>query len=109
MDVESGAEGPSVEEVPPPPLPPAGPSARRTRVQLPDHDHDDGPTYYRLGIDYPIDADDDEVMHQCARIKLLGFLLVAVSRRPAGKRGTLSSITSPTKFYQNHESLAGPD
>ena len=79
MDVDSGAEGPNVEEVPPPPLPPAGPSARRTRVQLPDHDHDDGPTYYRLGIDYPIDADDDEVLHQCARIKLLGFLLVVVS------------------------------
>ncbi|CAE7805765.1 Ppp1r7 [Symbiodinium microadriaticum] len=71
MDVDSGAEGPNVEEVPPPPLPPAGPSARRTRVQLPDHDHDDGPTYYRLGIDYPIDADDDEVLHQCARIKKL--------------------------------------
>ena len=73
MDVdESGAEAPpeAMEDIPPPP-PPAGPSARRARVQLPEHHEEEGPTYYRLGVDYPVDPDDDEVLHQCARIKIL--------------------------------------
>lgn len=78
MDVdESGAEAPpeAMEDIPPPP-PPAGPSARRARVQLPEHHEDEGPTYYRLGVDYPVDPDDDEVLHQCARIKKLESLEV---------------------------------
>lgn len=75
MDVdESGADVAAMEDVPPPPAPVAGPSARRARVQLPEHHDDDGPTYYRLGVDYPVDPEDDEVLHQCARIKKLESL-----------------------------------
>eukprot|EP00438_Fugacium_kawagutii_P035679 Skav210695 [mRNA] locus=scaffold1240:42242:44359:+ [translate_table: standard] len=76
---ESGADvaDPSaMEDVPPPPAPVAGPGARRARVQLPEEHDDHGPTYYRLGVDYPVDPDDDEVLHQCARIKLLGMFRV---------------------------------
>ena len=46
MADDSGAEA-VPEDVPPPPV--AGPGERRARVQLPEHEHDDGPTYYRLG------------------------------------------------------------
>jgi len=72
---DSGAELPAdvpmEDDIPPPPPPPAGPSARRARVQLPE-DHDDhGITYYRLGVDYPIDPNDPEILQQCARIKKL--------------------------------------
>eukprot|EP00931_Biecheleriopsis_adriatica_P104967 TRINITY_DN79572_c0_g1_i1.p1 TRINITY_DN79572_c0_g1~~TRINITY_DN79572_c0_g1_i1.p1 ORF type:complete len:377 (+),score=97.54 TRINITY_DN79572_c0_g1_i1:40-1170(+) len=70
-DAPGGGYG---DDVPPPPAPfaGAGPSERRrARVELPHHEEDEGPTYYQLGIDYPIDPDDDEVLHQCARIKKL--------------------------------------
>lgn len=72
---ESGGEAGAADEamdVPPPPAPVAGPGARRARVQLPEEHDDHGPTYYRLGIDYPVDPEDDEVLHQCARIKFPG-------------------------------------
>ncbi len=72
---ESGGEAGAADEamdVPPPPVPVAGPGARRARVQLPEEHEDHGPTYYRLGIDYPVDPEDDEVLHQCARIKFPG-------------------------------------
>ncbi|CAJ1351509.1 unnamed protein product [Effrenium voratum] len=76
MDVdESGADAPDVAEmsdVPPPPVPVAGPSERRrARVQLPEQHEDEGPTYYRLGVDYPVDPEDEELHQQCARIKKL--------------------------------------
>ena len=81
MDVdESGADVAAMEDVPPPPAPVAGPSARRARVQLPEHHDDDGPTYYRLGVDYPVDPEDDEVLHQCARIKFLGLACANLPR-----------------------------
>eukprot|EP00930_Biecheleria_cincta_P027344 TRINITY_DN19215_c0_g1_i2.p1 TRINITY_DN19215_c0_g1~~TRINITY_DN19215_c0_g1_i2.p1 ORF type:complete len:403 (+),score=94.53 TRINITY_DN19215_c0_g1_i2:35-1210(+) len=60
-----------MEDIPPPPPPPAGPSERRARVQLPEHHEDEGPTYYRLGVDYPIDLNDEEIHLQCARVKKL--------------------------------------
>ena len=74
---ESGGEAGAADEamdVPPPPAPVAGPGARRARVQLPEEHDDHGPTYYRLGIDYPVDPEYDEVLHQCARIKKLESL-----------------------------------
>ena len=73
MDVDESGADVAMEDVPPPPAPVAGPSARRARVHLPEHHEDDGPTYYRLGVDYPVDPEDDEVLHQCARIKSLGL------------------------------------
>uniref|UniRef100_A0A6U6X0Z3 Protein phosphatase 1 regulatory subunit 7 n=1 Tax=Zooxanthella nutricula TaxID=1333877 RepID=A0A6U6X0Z3_9DINO len=63
-----------VDDVPPPPPPPPGgrgPSERRAKVTLPPHEADDGPTYWRLGIDYPVGPQDHEVHIQCGRIKKL--------------------------------------
>lgn len=65
------------EAVPPPPPPPPGglgPSERRerrARVELPPPEEDHGPTYYRIGIDYPYQPTDTEVIVQCGRIKKL--------------------------------------
>lgn len=61
-------------DVPPPPPPPPGegPSAvRRARVTLPEPEEDHGPTYYRIGVDYEYDPEDEEIHLQCARIKKL--------------------------------------
>jgi len=58
-----------VDEIPPPPVPVAGPFERRARVTLPEHEEDEGPTYFRLGVDYEIDPEEEEVHFQCARIK----------------------------------------
>jgi len=40
-------------------------------VELPPPAPDDGPTYYRIGIDYPYEPEDDEISIQCGRIKKL--------------------------------------
>lgn len=101
MDVdESGADvadPAAMEDVPPPPAPVAGPGARRARVQLPEEHDDHGPTYYRLGVDYPVDPDDDEVLHQCARIKLLGMFRVLNESTKA----LLFILFSPLTTYHN--------
>jgi len=71
------------EEVPPPPAPFAGngPSERRrARVQLPPPEEDEGPTYFRIGIDHTYGPEDDEIHFQCARIKKLENLEVAGER-----------------------------
>eukprot|EP00927_Polykrikos_kofoidii_P072015 TRINITY_DN68190_c0_g1_i1.p1 TRINITY_DN68190_c0_g1~~TRINITY_DN68190_c0_g1_i1.p1 ORF type:complete len:529 (-),score=117.49 TRINITY_DN68190_c0_g1_i1:63-1649(-) len=66
----------ATEEVPPPPPPLAVPGwspseRRRARVALPEVVEDDGPTYYRLGVDYEVCPEDVELHLQCARIKKL--------------------------------------
>eukprot|EP00933_Yihiella_yeosuensis_P006594 TRINITY_DN111329_c0_g1_i1.p1 TRINITY_DN111329_c0_g1~~TRINITY_DN111329_c0_g1_i1.p1 ORF type:complete len:381 (-),score=78.65 TRINITY_DN111329_c0_g1_i1:73-1215(-) len=71
-DGGSGAEDMEADGgVPPPPPPPAGPAARRARVVVPEAHEDEGPTYYRLGVDYEVEPDDEEVHVQCGRIKKL--------------------------------------
>lgn len=81
MDVdESGADAPDVAEmsdVPPPPVPVAGPSERRrARVQLPEQHEDEGPTYYRLGVDYPVDPEDG----CCFAVVVVAVVVVVVVR-----------------------------
>lgn len=73
-----GADG-----VPPPPPPPpagAGPSGRRARVEVPPPHVDEGPTYYRIGVDHTYEPDEDEIHFQCTRIKKLENLEVAGPR-----------------------------
>mmetsp|Transcript_15462 Transcript_15462/g.35328 ORF Transcript_15462/g.35328 Transcript_15462/m.35328 type:complete len:389 (+) Transcript_15462:67-1233(+) len=61
----------STVEAPGPPQPGDGPSERRARVEMPPPEEDSGPTYYRIGEDYPLEADEAEIHLQCARIKKL--------------------------------------
>lgn len=46
-----------------------GPGDRRPKVELPEPEPDEGPTYYRLGIDHEFGADDEEIHFQCTRIR----------------------------------------
>jgi len=49
-----------------------GPSERRAvTVSLPDPEPDEGPTYYRIGIDHTYENDEEEIHFQCTRIKKL--------------------------------------
>jgi len=80
-DEESKAEG--EEDVPPVPPPPPGgfgPSERRARVAPLPPPPDDGPTYYRLGIDYPLQENEEVIHIQCGRIKKLENLEVVGPR-----------------------------
>merc|ERR1719230_524326 len=54
-----------------------GPAERRPRVELPPADEDDGPTYYRIGIDHTYEPDDEEIHFQCTRIRKLENLEAA--------------------------------
>jgi len=68
-----------VDDVPPPPIPhpiPRGPSERRARVEVPPPVPDEGPTYYRLGVDHIFSAEDPMIHIQCGRIKKLENLEV---------------------------------
>lgn len=75
MATDNESEAPvAMDDVPPPPPPPPGgmgPRGRRAKVQLPVPEHDDGPTFYRLGIDYTFEPQDEEIHIQCGRIKKL--------------------------------------
>merc|ERR1719401_1643154 len=63
---------------PPPPMPPDGARReRRPRVELPEHHEDEGPTYYRIGVDHVYEPSDEEIHFQCARIKKLENLEAA--------------------------------
>lgn len=53
------------------PLPGDGPSERRARVELPPPEVDDGPTFYRIGIDHEYEPGEEEIHFQCTRIKKL--------------------------------------
>jgi protein phosphatase 1 regulatory subunit 7 len=46
-----------------------GPSERRATVELPQQEDDEGPTYYRIGIDHTVDPNDEAIHLQCTRIK----------------------------------------
>lgn len=72
MDIDqwSGSGQEDLAAVPPPPAPFAV-RERRARVELPPTPVDEGPTYYRLGVDYDINPEEEEVHFQCARIKKL--------------------------------------
>ena len=96
MDVDESGADVAMEDVPPPPAPVAGPSARRARVQLPEEHDDHGPTYYRLGVDYPVDPEDDEVLHQCARIKFLGLAFANLLELP------VSFVPSRFSWFLTH-------
>jgi protein phosphatase 1 regulatory subunit 7 len=48
-----------------------GPAERRARVDLPPVQEDDGPTYYRIGIDHTYEPDEEEIHFQCTRIRKL--------------------------------------
>jgi len=65
---------------PGPPQPGDGPSERRAKVELPEPAEDEGPTYYRIGEDYPVDPAEEEIHLQCARIKKLENLEAAGPR-----------------------------
>jgi len=54
-----------------------GPSERRARVELPPPVDDDGPTYYRIGIDFTYEPDQEEIHFQCTRIRKLENLEAA--------------------------------
>merc|ERR1719210_280262 len=43
-------------------------------------EEDDGPTYYRIGVDHLYEAEDEEIHFQCARIKKLENLEAAGPR-----------------------------
>jgi protein phosphatase 1 regulatory subunit 7 len=60
-----------VLEVPQEGQPGDGPSERRPQVVLPPPEEDDGPTYYRIGIDHTYEPDQDEIHFQCTRIRKL--------------------------------------
>lgn len=48
-----------------------GPAERRARVEIPPEEEDEGPTYYRIGIDHTYEPDDEEIHFQCTRIRKL--------------------------------------
>merc|ERR1719506_619871 len=48
-----------------------GPAERRARVEIPPEEDDEGPTYYRIGIDHTYEPDDEEIHFQCTRIRKL--------------------------------------
>jgi len=49
-----------------------GPAGKRAQVELPPPaEDDDGPTYYRIGIDHEYEPDDEEIHFQCTRIRKL--------------------------------------
>mmetsp|Transcript_9327 Transcript_9327/g.20754 ORF Transcript_9327/g.20754 Transcript_9327/m.20754 type:complete len:391 (-) Transcript_9327:76-1248(-) len=77
-----------------------GPSARRARVELPEPDPDEGPTYYRIGLDHTYEAEDEEIHFQCTRIKKLENLEAA---GPRLKR--LILIANCIEKIENLESL----
>jgi protein phosphatase 1 regulatory subunit 7 len=82
------------------PLPGDGPSERRARVELPPPMEDEGPTYYRIGIDHTFSPGDEEIHFQCTRIKKLENL------EPAGaslKR--LILVANCIEKIQNLEAL----
>jgi protein phosphatase 1 regulatory subunit 7 len=71
----------AADDVPPPPPPhPVAPSERRARVELPPAEPDEGPTYFRIGIDHPYSPEDEEISLQCTRIKKLENLEAAGPR-----------------------------
>jgi len=78
---ESKNEGEDdVPPVPPPPPGGFGPSERRARVAPLPPPSDDGPTYYRLGIDYTLEENEEVIHVQCGRIKKLENLEVVGPR-----------------------------
>lgn len=58
----------------------AGPAERRAKVELPPVEDDDGPTYYRIGIDHTYEPDDEDIHFQCTRIRKLENLEAAGPR-----------------------------
>lgn len=80
----------------------AGPSERRAQVVLPDPEPDDGPTYYRIGIDHTYEPGDEEIHFQCARIQKLENL------EPAGTAlKTLVLIANCIEKVENLEANTG--
>lgn len=78
----SAADEPMIEELEDEPTqsapqPGDGPSERRARVELPPPEPDDGPTFYRIGIDHTYEDGDEEIHFQCTRIKKLENLEAA--------------------------------
>lgn len=59
------------------PAPGDGPSERRPRVVMPPVEDDDGPTYFRIGIDHTYEPGEDEIHFQCTRIRKLENLEAA--------------------------------
>merc|ERR1719215_827076 len=75
---EAGVDEPEIEEMEgleelalSPPARGDGPSERRPRVELPPQAPDEGPTYYRIGIDHTYEPEDEEIHFQCTRIRKL--------------------------------------
>mmetsp|Transcript_36519 Transcript_36519/g.77692 ORF Transcript_36519/g.77692 Transcript_36519/m.77692 type:complete len:379 (+) Transcript_36519:85-1221(+) len=88
------------EDVPPPPPPPPGgrgPSERRAKVEMPPPELDNGPTYYRIGVDYTYGPDDTDFIVQCGRIKKLENL--------AGMGGNLKNLTLIASCIEKIEGL----
>jgi len=79
-----------------------GPGERRAQVVLPEAAPDDGPTYYRIGIDHTYEPGDEEIHFQCARIQKLENL------EPAGAAlKTLCLIANCIEKVENLEANTG--
>jgi len=76
-----------------------GPSERRPRVELPPVVEDDGPTYYRIGIDHTYEEGDEEIHFQCTRIRKLENLEAA-----GAKLKSLCLIANCIEKIENLES-----
>jgi protein phosphatase 1 regulatory subunit 7 len=89
-------------DVPLPPQQGSGRSERRAHVVLPEEVPDDGPTYYRIGVDHLYDPGQEEIHFQCTRIQKLENL------EPAGADlKTLCLIANCIEKIENLEANTG--